>query len=110
MADTRSWPFAVAVVLLDETPDFLETGDDSLLCLVCCTGATERFAALATGRAIREATAGAVVEEAVVVVGERSALLLLDQAVLFLTGWKVVVFITIIQMLIWCFSDNDLQT
>ncbi|MFM0158913.1 hypothetical protein P0D75_11410 [Paraburkholderia sediminicola] len=74
------------------------------------TGATERSAALATGRAIGEAAAGAAAEEVVVVVGERGALLLLGRAVLFLAGWEVAVVITIIQVLIWYFSDNDLQT
>jgi hypothetical protein len=74
------------------------------------TGATERFAALATGHAIGEAAAGAAAEEVVVVVSERGALLLLGRAVLFLAGWEVAVVITNIQVLIWYFSDNDLQT
>ena len=73
-------------------------------------GATERAAALAAGRAVTEAATGAAVEEVVVVVGARGGLLLLGRAVLILAGWEVAVVITVIQVLIWYFSDNDLQT
>jgi hypothetical protein len=73
-------------------------------------GATERSAALAAGRAVGEAATGAAAEEVVVVVGERGALLLLGRGVLFLAGWEIAVVITVIQVLIWYFSDNDLQT
>lgn len=63
-------------------------------------------AANAAGRvAIGDAAA-----EAGVVVGERGALLLIGRAVLFMAGWEVAVVITVIQLLIWYFSDNDLQT
>lgn len=77
-------------------------------------GAAENVAARAAGRAVAGAAekvaAGAVAEDVAVVVGERGALLLLGRAVLFLAGWEVAIVITVIQVLIWYFSDNDLQT
>ncbi|CAD9224025.1 hypothetical protein BCEN4_370150 [Burkholderia cenocepacia] len=42
--------------------------------------------------------------------GEREDLMLLGRAVLFLSGWEVAVVTTAIQVLIWYFCDNDLQT
>jgi len=48
-------------------------------------------------------------EEATVVVTERVALLTLGRAVLFLAGWEVAVVVTLVQVLIWYFSDDDLQ-
>jgi hypothetical protein len=52
----------------------------------------------------------AAAREAGVVVGARGGLLLLGRAILFLTGWEVFVAVTAIQVLIWVFSDDDLQT
>jgi len=55
---------------------------------------------------VAEAAAVATAEA----VGERGGLMLLGRAVLFLSGWEVAVVVTAIQVLIWYFSDNDLQT
>jgi hypothetical protein len=32
------------------------------------------------------------------------------RAVLFLAGWEVMIAVTLVQVLIWYFSDDDLQT
>jgi hypothetical protein len=48
-------------------------------------------------------------EVAVEVVGQRAAMLAFGRAVLFLAGWEVMIAVTLIQGLIWYFSDDDLQ-
>ncbi|MFL9870034.1 T6SS effector BTH_I2691 family protein [Paraburkholderia megapolitana] len=84
-------------------------------------GAAERsevLAKTALSVADREAAAGVAgrlavgvgAEEVGAVVGERAALLLLGRCMLYLAGWEVAVVLTVIQLLIWYFSDNDLQT
>ncbi|MET3212762.1 UNVERIFIED_ORG: hypothetical protein ABIC48_000505 [Burkholderia territorii] len=50
------------------------------------------------------------VQEIVVAAGERTFLIGTGRIVLFLAGWEVAVVITIVQILIWYFSDNDLQS
>ena len=60
--------------------------------------ASARQAALAAGEVVVE------------VVGERAAMLAFGRAVLFLAGWEVMIAVTLIQGLIWYFSDDDLQT
>ncbi|MEJ2655510.1 MAG: T6SS effector BTH_I2691 family protein [Acidihalobacter sp.] len=52
----------------------------------------------------------AAAREAGVVLGARGGLLLIGRAVLFLAGWEVFAAVTAIQVLIWVFSDDDLQT
>jgi hypothetical protein len=49
-------------------------------------------------------------EVAVELVGQRAAMLTFGRAVLFLAGWEVMIAVTLIQGLIWYFSDDDLQT
>jgi hypothetical protein len=49
-------------------------------------------------------------EEVVVTAGERAFLIGAGRIVLFLAGWEVAVVITIVQILVWYFSDNDLQS
>lgn len=75
-------------------------------------GATESAEALAkTGSTkIAETAAAGALEEVGAVGGERVFLLLLGRAVLFLGGWEIMVVVTLIQVTIWIFSDNDLQT
>jgi hypothetical protein len=60
--------------------------------------ATARQAAIAAGEVVVE------------VVGERAAMLAFGRAVLFLAGWEVMIVVTLVQVLIWYFSDDDLQT
>ena len=60
--------------------------------------ASARQAALAAGEVVVE------------VVGERGAMLAFGRAVLFLAGWEVMIAVTLIQGLVWYFSDHDLQT
>lgn len=64
----------------------------------------------AARKTVQVAAEDAVMEEAGVVITERAALLVIGRAVLFLAGWEIAVVITLIQILIWVFSDNDLQT
>jgi hypothetical protein len=79
-------------------------------------GAEARAGALAGSAATNAAKAAGMTamdvaaEEAGVVIGERAALLLIGRTVLILAGWEVAVVITVIQVLIWYFSDDDLQT
>jgi hypothetical protein len=56
------------------------------------------------------AAMNAAAEEAGVVIGERATLLLLGRAVLYLSGWEVAIVITVIQLLIAYWEDNDLQS
>ncbi|WP_144111321.1 T6SS effector BTH_I2691 family protein [Paraburkholderia sp. BCC1886] len=72
-------------------------------------GTTAAARAAAANAAGREAV-GVAAGEVVVTVGERGALLMLGRVALFMAGWEVAVVITLIQVLIWYFSDNDLQT
>ncbi|PTQ89468.1 hypothetical protein C8K18_1122 [Paraburkholderia sp. GV068] len=72
-------------------------------------GTTAAARAAAANAAGREAV-GVAAGEVVVAVGERGALLMIGRAALFLAGWEVAVVITVIQVLIWYFSDNDLQS
>ena len=69
----------------------------------------EKVATGISDAAARHATlaAGEVVVE---VVGERAAMLAFGRAVLFLAGWEVMIAVTLIQGLVWYFSDDDLQT
>jgi hypothetical protein len=76
-------------------------------------GAAARVEALAAGRAVDVAVTAAMnaaAEEAGVVIGERATLLLLGRAVLYLSGWEVAIVITVIQLLIAYWEDNDLQS
>jgi len=43
------------------------------------------------------------------VIADRAALLLLGRTILFLSGWEVAVVITVIQLLIAYWEDDDLQ-
>jgi hypothetical protein len=79
------------------------------------TGALAEIAAENAGRENAASDAArlamdSTAREAGVVVGERAGLLLIGRAVLFLTGCEVFVAITTIQLLIWLFSDDALQT
>jgi hypothetical protein len=76
-------------------------------------GATARVQALATGKAVDVAVTAAMdaaAQEAGVVIGERAALLLLGRAVLYLSSWEVAIVITVIQLLIAYWEDDDLQS
>ena len=76
-------------------------------------GATARAEALAAGKVIRAAITTAMdaaAKEAGVVVGERAGLLLLGRAVLFFSAWEVPIALTIAQLLIAYWQDNDLQS
>jgi hypothetical protein len=76
-------------------------------------GAAARAEALATGKAVGVAVTtamNAAAEEAGVVIGERAFLLALGRAVLFLSGWEVAIVITVIQLLIAYWEDDDLQS
>ena len=76
-------------------------------------GAMARAEALAAGKAVDVAVNAAMkatAEEAGAVVGERAALLLLGRAVLFLSGWEVAIVVTVIQLLIAYWEDDDLQS
>jgi hypothetical protein len=59
--------------------------------------ATARRAALAAGEAVAE------------LAGERAVLMGFGRAILYLAGWEVAVAITLVQVLVWYFSDDDLQ-
>ena len=72
--------------------------------------AAEKAIGTAARKAAQVAAEDVVMEEAGVVITERAALLVIGRAVLFLGGWEIAVVITLIQILIWIFSDNDLQT
>lgn len=75
-------------------------------------GAMARTEALAAGKAVDVAVTAAMntaAEEAGVVLGERTILLLLGRAVLFLSGWEIAIVITVIQLLISYMEDDDLQ-
>jgi hypothetical protein len=76
-------------------------------------GAAARVEALAAGKAVDVAVTtamNAAAEEAGVVISERAALLLLGRAVLYLSGWEVAIVITVIQLLIAYWEDDDLQS
>lgn len=76
-------------------------------------GATARAEALAARKAVDVAVNAAMkatAEEAGAVVGERAALLLLGRAVLFLSGWEVAIVVTVVQLLIAYWEDDDLQS
>jgi len=76
-------------------------------------GAAARTEALAAGKAVGAAVTlamDAAAEEAGVVIGERAALLLLGRAVLYLSGWEVAIVLTVIQLLIAYWEDDDLQS
>jgi hypothetical protein len=60
------------------------------------TGVARR-AALAAGEAVAE------------LAGERAVMMGFGRAILYLAGWEVAVAITLVQVLIWYFSDDDLQ-
>ena len=75
-------------------------------------GATARAEALAAGKAAGVAAITAMdtaAEEAGAVIADRAALLLLGRTILFLSGWEVAVVITVIQLLIAYWEDDDLQ-
>jgi hypothetical protein len=69
------------------------------------TSLARRQAADVAGKAAVTAAA----EEAGVIVGERGALLIIGRVVLVMAGWEIAIVITVIQLLVWYFSDNDLQ-
>ncbi|WP_257755330.1 T6SS effector BTH_I2691 family protein [Burkholderia glumae] len=50
-----------------------------------------------------------VAGDVIVSIAERAFLIGVGRVTLFLAGWEVAVAITLIQVLIWYFSDNDLQ-
>jgi hypothetical protein len=75
-------------------------------------GAMARTEALATGRGVNAAVAvamDAAAKEAGIIVGERAGLLLLGRAVLFLSAWEVSIALTVLQLMISYWQDNDLQ-
>lgn len=72
-------------------------------------GAAARTEALAVGKA-GQAAAEAAMEEAGVVIGERAFLLGLGRVVLYLSGWEVAIALTVVQLLIAYWEDDDLQS
>ncbi|KVL01649.1 T6SS effector BTH_I2691 family protein [Burkholderia territorii] len=56
-----------------------------------------------------DTAAKGVAGDVIVTVSERAFLMGIGRAALILAGWEVAVVITMIQVLIWYFSDNDLQ-
>jgi hypothetical protein len=76
-------------------------------------GATARNLALASGQAVNAAVTTAIdaaAAEAGVLITDRAALVMLGRAVLFLSGWEVAIAITVIQLLIAWWDDDDLQS
>jgi len=76
-------------------------------------GATARSEALAAGKAVDVAVTramNAAAEEAGIVIGERAGLLFLGRIVLFLSGWEIAIVITVIQLLVAWWEDDDLQS
>jgi hypothetical protein len=65
--------------------------------------------ALGVSDAAARQAAIAAGEVAIEVVGQRATMMAFGRAVLFLAGWEVMVGVTLVQVLIWCFSDDDLQ-
>jgi hypothetical protein len=76
--------------------------------------AAERDAAISavkgTANVAFDTAAKDVVADVVVTAGERAFLIGVGRFALFLAGWEVAVVTTVIQILIWYFSDDDLQT
>ncbi len=75
-------------------------------------GAAARAEALAAGKAVDVAVTTAMdaaAREAGVVIADRAALLIIGRAVLFLSGWEVAIAITVIQLLIAYWEDDDVQ-
>ena len=76
-------------------------------------GATARAEALATGKAVNTAVTvamDAAAERAGLVVGERAGLLALGRVMLALSAWEVSIVLTVLQLLIAYWEDNDLQS
>ncbi|QTD93119.1 T6SS effector BTH_I2691 family protein [Burkholderia anthina] len=71
--------------------------------------AVERNLAAKAANVAFDATAKGVATDVIVTVSERAFLIGLGRVALFLAGWEVAVAITVIQILIWYFSDNALQ-
>jgi hypothetical protein len=75
-------------------------------------GATARATALASGSAVNPAVEVAMdtaAKQGGIVVGERAGLMLLGRAVLFLCSWEVSIGLTVVQLLIAYWADDDLQ-
>lgn len=76
-------------------------------------GAAARAEALAAGKAVDVAVATAMDAAgrgAGVVIADRAALLMIGRAVLFLSGWEVAIAVTVIQLLIAYWEDDDVQS
>ncbi|CAD9224023.1 conserved hypothetical protein [Burkholderia cenocepacia] len=69
----------------------------------------EKAAKRAAKVALETAMKGAAGDVAVAA-GERAFLIGVGRLALFLAGWEVAVAVTLIQCLIWYYSDNDIQT
>lgn len=76
-------------------------------------GAAARAQALASGKAVSAAVTAAMdtaAKEAGVMIADRGALVLLGRAVLFLSGWEMAIAITVIQLLVAFWKDDELQS
>ncbi|PMS19461.1 hypothetical protein C0Z18_14205 [Trinickia dabaoshanensis] len=80
-------------------------------------GAVARAEALAAGNAVDDAVKVAMTRaaeeagvEAATVIADRTALLMIGRIVLFMSGWEIAIAITVIQLLIAYFEDDDLQS